>query len=85
MAVELDQAGDGSRWYPIETVSKSEGGYERVYQASSLHLRWPVALAAGASLRLGATFRVTQSRDRAAEDGWLEIAPRKASIAGNSR
>ena len=59
-------------WYPIETVSKSEGGYESVYQASSLHLRWPVALVAGGSHRVGVTFRVTQSRDRAAEE--LEAA-----------
>jgi alpha-amylase len=55
-------------WYPIETVSKSEGGYERVYQASSLHLRWPVALAAGASQRFGVVFRVTQTRDLEAEE-----------------
>ena len=67
-------------WYPIETVSKSEGGYESVYQASSLHLRWPVALAAGGSQRLGVRFRVTQSIDLAADE-------RKAGVerAGSRR
>jgi alpha-amylase len=55
-------------WYPIETVSKSEGGYERVYQASSLHLRWPVALAPGAMQPVGVTFRVTHARDFRAEE-----------------
>ena len=34
-------------WYPVETVSNSEGGFERVYQGSSLLFRWPVALAPG--------------------------------------
>jgi hypothetical protein len=55
-------------WYPIETVSKSEGGFERVYQASSLHLRWPVALAAGGVQRMGVTLRAEQSRDLGAEE-----------------
>jgi 4-alpha-glucanotransferase len=55
-------------WYPIQTVSKSEGGYESVYQSSSLHLRWPIALAAGGTQRVSVTFRATQSRDRAADE-----------------
>jgi 4-alpha-glucanotransferase len=29
---------------PIETVSNSEGGFERVYQGTSLIARWPLAL-----------------------------------------
>ena len=79
VAAELSRAGRIT-WYPIETVSKSEGGYESVYQSSSLHLRWPVALAAGATQRVGVTFRVTQSIDLAADE-------RKASAerAGSSR
>jgi len=35
-------------WYPVETVSNSEAGFERVYQGSSLLFRWPVSLAPGA-------------------------------------
>jgi alpha-amylase len=35
-------------WYgPIETVSNSEAGFERVYQGSALLLSWPVSLAPG--------------------------------------
>ena len=34
-------------WAPIETVSNSEAGFERVYQGSGLLLSWPLALAPG--------------------------------------
>ena len=34
---------------PIETVSNSEGGFERVYQGTSLIARWPLSLASGAT------------------------------------
>ena len=34
-------------WFPVETVSNSEGGFERVYQGSSLLFRWRLDLAAG--------------------------------------
>lgn len=33
-------------WSPIQTVSNSEAGFEKVYQGSCLLLRWPIALAA---------------------------------------
>jgi alpha-amylase len=51
-------------WFPVETVSSSEAGFERVYQGSSLHLRWPVTLGdgpAGVAVRL----EVHQDRDLA--------------------
>jgi len=34
-------------WAPIETVSNSEDGFERVYQGSGLLLSWPVRLGRG--------------------------------------
>ena len=34
-------------WAPIETVSNSEDGFERVYQGSALLLSWPVRLGRG--------------------------------------
>jgi alpha-amylase len=34
--------------FPIETVSQSEGGFERTYQGSSVTAVWPLGLAAGA-------------------------------------
>jgi alpha-amylase len=55
-------------WFPVETVSQSEGGYERVYQGSCLLQRWPLRLAAGASSTFSATLRVVQSRDRAVDE-----------------
>jgi alpha-amylase len=30
--------------YPVETISQSEGGFERVYQGSCLVLAWEVVL-----------------------------------------
>ena len=35
----------GAWWAPVETVSNSEAGFERVYQGSGLLLSWPLALA----------------------------------------
>jgi len=55
-------------WYPVETVSNSESGFERVYQGSSLLFRWPVALAAGRRSYFTVGFAVAQSIDHAAAD-----------------
>jgi 4-alpha-glucanotransferase len=48
--VELgwSKAGDAG-WAPIETVSLSEGGFERIYQGSAILVSWPVTLLPGAS------------------------------------
>ena len=59
-------------WYPVETVSNSEAGFERQYQGSCLLLRWPLALAPGESQRVEIRFEVTSTRDHLAE----ETAPR---------
>jgi 4-alpha-glucanotransferase len=61
------QPGARITWFPIETVSNSEGGFERVYQGSSLLFRWPLVLAAGASTRVTQRFAVSEARDLAAE------------------
>ncbi len=55
-------------WAPVETVSNSEGGFERVYQGSGLLLSWPLALAPGASFSVGVSHVVTTDRDRSADD-----------------
>jgi hypothetical protein len=48
--VEIDWSGPGSAgWAPIETVSISEAGYERIYQGSAILVSWPLALASGGS------------------------------------
>lgn len=38
--------------FPIETVSQSEGGFERTYQGTSLTWLWPLELAAGEVFQL---------------------------------
>ncbi len=50
-------------WYPVETVSNSEGGFERVYQGSSLLFRWPIALDPRARPTFTVRFAVAQSID----------------------
>ncbi len=51
-------------WYPVETVSNSEGGFERAYQGSSLLFRWPVVLAPGEHATFTVSFAVAQTIDR---------------------
>ena len=53
-------------WYPVETVSNSEAGFERVYQGSSLLFRWPVSLAPGRRRSFSVRFDVAQTIDRTA-------------------
>ena len=53
---------------PVETVSNSEGGFERIYQGSGLLLSWPLALAAGGSFGVTVSQVVTTTRDRSAEE-----------------
>ncbi len=55
-------------WYPVETVSNSEGGFERSYQGSSLLFRWPVSLAPGEYRTFTVSFAAHQTRDRSAEE-----------------
>ncbi len=52
-------------WAPIETVSNSEGGFERVYQGAGLLLSWPLALAPDATWTVTVTHAVATDRDLA--------------------
>lgn len=56
-------------WYPVETVSNSEAGFERVYQGSCLLFRWPLLLAPAEQTTFRVRFAVAQLRDLAAEGG----------------
>jgi alpha-amylase len=68
-------------WFaPIETVSNSEDGFERVYQGSGLLLSWPVQLASGERWSRSITNVVTTTRDRAVE----EIEPAKDAVAAST-
>jgi alpha-amylase len=55
-------------WQPIETISSSEGGFERNYQGSALLFRWFLELAPGASKEVSVGIAVRCARDRLAED-----------------
>lgn len=47
-AVEIGWSGTGGvGWAPIETVSLSEAGFERIYQGSAVLVSWPLALPPG--------------------------------------
>ncbi len=52
-------------WAPIETVSNSEDGFERVYQGSALLFSWPLDLAPGAATTVAIEHRVKVARDLA--------------------
>ncbi|MBI2763026.1 MAG: DUF1926 domain-containing protein [Chloroflexi bacterium] len=54
-------------WAPIETVSNSEEGFERVYQGSSLLLSWLIHLEAGGEVTVGVANRVVVTRDLEAQ------------------
>ena len=55
-------------WYPVDTISNSEGGFERVYQGSSMLFRWPVSVAPAESRAFTIRFGVSQSIDLAATE-----------------
>ncbi len=54
---------------PIETISNSEAGFERVYQGSALVLTWPLDLAPAARTSVRIEHRLATARDRAEEEG----------------
>ncbi len=56
-------------WSPIETVSNSESGFERVYQGSALLISWPVTLVPGETRKVSLRQAVTVTRDHAAAEG----------------
>jgi 4-alpha-glucanotransferase len=66
-------------WSPIETVSNSEAGFERVYQGSCLLVRWPARLAAGETARFAVDLRVAQDRDRSAEESGQATEPQQVA------
>ncbi len=63
-------------WAPIETVSNSEAGFERIYQGSGQLFSWPISLQPGEQLKVRLEQRVSTSRDHAAE----EAAASRSSI-----
>jgi alpha-amylase len=55
-------------WSPIETVSNSETGFERVYQGSTLLVSWPARIEPATTCRFAITSSVAVARDQALEE-----------------
>jgi len=55
-------------WAPIDTVSNSENGFERVYQGSALLLSWPLTLGPSERREFHVDHAVSTSRDGAVEE-----------------
>jgi 4-alpha-glucanotransferase len=62
-------------WAPVETVSNSESGFERVYQGSGLLLGWPLVLEPGTAFNVRVHHDVTTTHDRASEEAISGLAP----------
>ncbi|MGH2513777.1 MAG: alpha-amylase/4-alpha-glucanotransferase domain-containing protein, partial [Candidatus Limnocylindrales bacterium] len=70
-------------WAPIETISNSEAGFERVYQGSGQLFSWPIHLEPGErrTIRIGQRIRTT--RDRAREEGAPAATLETPSVAAS--
>ncbi|MEO8273475.1 MAG: alpha-amylase/4-alpha-glucanotransferase domain-containing protein [Chloroflexota bacterium] len=71
LGVELETVVDpaADAWHaPIDTVSNSEAGFERVYQGSALLLSWPISLAPGARWSVTLTHIASIAEDRSAQE-----------------
>jgi alpha-amylase len=55
-------------WSPIETISNSEFGFERVYQGSALVAVWPIDLAPGERRSVTMRHAMATTSDRAADE-----------------
>jgi alpha-amylase len=65
-SIETEVSPAADAWIaPIETVSNSEGGFERVYQGSALLLSWPVHVPPGGRWSARLVHRVRVEPDRA--------------------
>ena len=70
VAVTIDAPGAGHLWMaPIETVSESEEGYERVYQGSQILAVWPVQLLPSVKWSAETVLRVTTARQESITRG----------------
>ncbi len=56
-------------WAPVETVSLSESGFERIYQGSALLVTWPVRLEPGQTWEASLRVRVGEMAAGAPESG----------------
>jgi len=65
VAVKMDARGASQLWVaPIETVSESEEGFERVYQGSQIMGVWPVDLGSADAWSAETTLHVATAREK---------------------
>jgi alpha-amylase len=70
VAVEIDAPGASHLWVaPIETVSESEGGFERVYQGSQILAVWTAEIAPGGRWSAETALHVTPARQESVARG----------------
>ncbi|MEO7117787.1 MAG: alpha-amylase/4-alpha-glucanotransferase domain-containing protein [Candidatus Limnocylindrales bacterium] len=50
-------------WHPVETISNSEDGFERIYQGSALHIRWPITFGSDDPVESRVSFEVTSAKE----------------------
>ena len=62
-------------WAPVETISNSEGGFERVYQGAGILMSWPLTLAPGSTRTVTVSHVVATSADHAADERAGTTAP----------
>jgi hypothetical protein len=75
LAIETTVAPVADAWWaPIETISNSEAGFERVYQGSALLLSWQVRLDSDAAWRVTIDHRVSLRRPGHASARDLRVA-----------
>ena len=59
LCVALESSAPGRFFrYPVETVSQSEGGFERVYQGSCLLWGWDLSLGSNQTAEMDLTLRL---------------------------
>jgi len=71
VGIELTTTADppaAAWWSPIETISNSEAGFERVYQGSALVFVWPVELGPRESRSVTVRHAVATATDRTADE-----------------
>ncbi len=70
VAVNIDAPGASHLWIaPIETVSESEEGFERVYQGSQILAIWPVQLMPAAKWSAEAVLHVAKASEKISKSG----------------
>ncbi len=62
-------------WAPIETISNSEGGFERIYQGSGQLFSWPIRLDPGEQLAVRVSQGIVTDRDWLLEDRLRRLIP----------